>query len=754
MISLNEAQKIVEEYGFKVNVSRSDNEYSYVVKIIASNNDYYELASRHIGDYNPNVIVDWLRKYVKNEKDLKQLSFAIQKLIDSQLPCKLEFTTIDSKGRTIKIEGLMSNGLVVKAHGFFIKIDGNYIVSEGTFIYCKKQIIDKHKEREFESIEPIIAYSVYESNNIVERKVIPARYNDKIIFNNKPIKIKLNVMNINETLSTFMHYETITRFLKGDISKPLNEIFNEIKKKLEEYIDFYWDNRLYDLISCYIISTYFFDLFSAFPRLFIYGAFQSGKTRLTLFIVNCSRHGITFLDPSDASSYRGIDALAPTLGIDESVLSSRLIKIISAGYKRGLKVPRIASRNEKFILEMLNSYAPVVMNSTEDLREILKQRCIIITMKISNNKNLKNEDPTTLELENIREELYLARLTRLNEVINAYNTIKNQIPLTSRPRELWLPILTIAKAINDNVYNNMLSLAIEDLNKRSEELYTEERLILEVIERLFEEERQKTLDNFNEKDNAVSLTISFTASEIYGMLKWLLIEERGELTERQFEKLWSPTKIGIVLKRSLNLKSKRTSSKRLYELSFKQFQELKQLYSLSAPMTLVTLMTLNSKGESVTINGQMSKSKLKISGENKQNIKEKIEVMDKSKEKMTLSYSKNSVTSVISVTTLKKQESSNQSTNHLIEIRKAKRGDVDFSKVEQLYRYIELNFPYQGQLLTFMNLNNIPKSCLSYLIMNNKVKEQIVNGEIRFMPQHHEMTSLRNVNFNVKNLGG
>jgi len=260
-------------------------------------------------------------------------------------------------------------------------------------------------------------------------------------------------------LPTLMRVETGKKFLEGNEAPTIREIGEKLKARVRQFVNMDWDPKLYDVTAAYIIATFYYDLFSVFPRMFLFGPYGSGKTRLGLVIGYASYHGLPIIDPSDASSYCLVEAVGPTLYIDESVLTPRIIKIVAAGYKRGLGVPRVekAGRNEAFIIKLFSNFAPVCMGYTELPPEIILQRCILIVMKKAPDPNPERRDPEPGDFEDVREELYLARLTGVGEVIEAMRKVREELGEEApfREFELWYPLLTIAYLMGEEAYKNV-----------------------------------------------------------------------------------------------------------------------------------------------------------------------------------------------------------------------------------------------------------------------------------------------------------
>ena len=516
----------------------------------------------------------------------------------------LEELTWEGEGVKYFIEA--TDGLVAPIHGFIFHYGEELIASDIVYAAVTKEITDsKGNVKEARTIEPILVYSIFKEGVIVDRNYVPPlAKKEPLVFNISGRPVRVEAKSIGKSmLPTLMTKETLKRFISGEEAKPFPELFSMVKSRLMRYVSFQWDPRLYDVVSCYILGTYFYDMFSAYPRIQYAGPFGAGKTRAMLTTVYMSRHGYAILSPSEASNYRSIEAYGPTIGIDEKTFTKEFEILVAAGYKRSGKVPRVTkAAKEKFVLELFEVYAPVVFSTVEELGENLKQKTIIVTMEIAEDPNPEHRDPEPWDLEDVREELYLARLTRTWEVYEAMRSLK--IPeLKGRAFELWFPLLVMAKLSGEEVFRNVLSYALEDVGKRFEELYAEEKKILEAIERLFygkirELEIQETLVETEITEN---FTVEFQAKDVHEALRQIMVDENKELDERAFMKKWNTVKIGRLLHRRFKLENPRDSSgkRRIYSVSLKKFAEFcktfgykpSQEFMEKLPDNVLTLLT-------------------------------------------------------------------------------------------------------------------------------------------------------------------
>jgi hypothetical protein len=365
----------------------------------------------------------------------------------------------------------------------------------------------------------------------------------------------------------------LRRIIEGKEKPPdLKEIYLKLKQKFKEYV--YLDYKIiyYDISACFSISTFYYDICYAFPRLFIFGLMDTAKTKLTKCILCAGHKGYLFLNPSDPSIFRTIDAFKPTLGIDNiEKISKELESTLRGSYKKGSKIPRIEKiRKERFVLSLFDPYTPIVYNSTQMIKDIDLSRSILLVLeKVEENRYkgiIKDYDPETREFQEIRDLLYICRFLYAPKFYEIYKNL--DIPIYGREREIWKPILTIAKMIDEELFNNLLNYALEYIEKQKEEYYKEEKEILEAIERIFKEQNAEE--------------ISFTSSELVKTLKIILVDEKEELSASRFEKYYTPHKIGRLLTR-MGLRKKRMGKerKRLYFLTLKELEEFKKKFGMA-----------------------------------------------------------------------------------------------------------------------------------------------------------------------------
>jgi len=437
-----------------------------------------------------------------------------------------------------------------------------------------------------------------------ELREMPLCVGDKII-QLKPVGAGLE--------SQITYPEGVDKFLSGYKPK-LKELFERVKEQIRKYVNFDWDPRLYDVISCYVIATFFFDAFEAFPHLFFYGSMKSGKTRATYTVATLGHRGLILSYLTEAPYFRLVHDLELLLAVDEHYLKGSMSQLMRSGYKKGSKVPREKKvkgrREEAFITELFNFYTKFLYNSNDQPDEITKSRAITITMKPSPDPSPNGEAPTMKEMADLRDDLYIARLTYFTDVLELKDQVKPkekvavagqlipvQADLIGRDFELWRPLLTAAKLISEEVYKTVRLYAYETTTNREE--YGRERIIIEAIE-----------NNLNKDSEAIELTSTDITKSIWEIVKEEYLNPNTlQYDDKEFSNKWSPSKVGRILS-SMGLKQDRKAKTRNYKLSLEDIADLCIRYNYVPKhhkiVSLLSLVSLQQKREEN--NGQKQRS--------------------------------------------------------------------------------------------------------------------------------------------------
>ncbi|MEM1551632.1 MAG: hypothetical protein QXZ68_07860 [Candidatus Bathyarchaeia archaeon] len=482
-----------------------------------------------------------------------------------------EFVFFDPE-RKQSITLLSEDGMRVPAAQLFLRHGSELMVGEITYCHA---LIQRENEN-YETIVPVLVWARFVGGELQERQLKPYNLAKKLDFSGRPVFVELRSRYLG-TLDTLMSFQACKDFVAGNVNNVgWLEVYKLVESSVRRFVTLDWDHRLYSVVSCWIVGTYFAEAFSAYPFLYPYGVQGTGKTRLLKTAVLLSRHGFIVTDPTEASLYRMSEAFKPCLGIDESLLGPPAWKLIRTAFKRGLKVPRVEkiSREGEFLLSLFETYMPCAFSATEMPRDLGGQeadeaRAIFIFMQRC--PDPIGRDPESWDFEEVREKLYLLRLTRSPDVLNALFKLENSgLKLYGHEREIWLPLLAIASLISEDVYENVLSYASELYMVKQTQQHVEERVILRSILLGFRKKYQANRETHVE-------ALEFRASDLLPLIKEFLLEA-GEYEEPLFQRQWTSHKIGKVLSR-LSVFKKLRGGRSYYIVTVGKLRDLfKQLY--------------------------------------------------------------------------------------------------------------------------------------------------------------------------------
>ena len=122
-------------------------------------------------------------------------------------------------------------------------------------------------------------------------------------------------------------------------------------KEIERYIrKFYYtnDNNVYKIVSLYIYTTYYYELFAQIPYLFLNGSKGSGKSILDECIKLLSFNAKMALDITEAALFRTLSVEGGVLILDEQenlnsknrTMDNSMAAILKGGYARSGAVYR------------------------------------------------------------------------------------------------------------------------------------------------------------------------------------------------------------------------------------------------------------------------------------------------------------------------------------------------------------------------------------------------------------------------------
>lgn len=268
------------------------------------------------------------------------------------------------------------------------------------------------------------------------------------------------------------------------------EIFEAINSTYKKFL-FFQNDLWYDVHTLWDIGTYFFILFNTYPIFELRGLSGTAKSK----VMEVSRlHSLNpteiMINPSEASLFRITHSNRPTKYIDEAEKlfqyisgtwqSSPVVELINGSYSRGSTVPRMEKVGNSYKMVYYFCYSPTMVGSIAGLRDATETRAIThIMTKAGDNdkrgelevKDFENDQAYQIN----RNNLYLFALQNWQLIEQTYSELKIDT-LKKRDFQLWRPLLSIAKVLDNDLFDKVLKFA-ERLSRQKKQDFISEGTI-------------------------------------------------------------------------------------------------------------------------------------------------------------------------------------------------------------------------------------------------------------------------------------
>lgn len=249
--------------------------------------------------------------------------------------------------------------------------------------------------------------------------------------------------------------------------------FNLVRGLTGDHI-YFQNKEMESLVSLWIMGTYVFSLFNAYPYLHINAAKGSGKTTLLELIEKSSYNGVMASRITSANLIQTVSDTQCTLCLDEfekntGVQGDSHTQVLNSGYKRGGNYRRLRGSNT----DSMNLYSPKVYASIDPIKaEALASR----TLRIEMSRKPNHTPILGWDAEDVRV------VKRINEIMSGgyalglyhHDTIEyllarlpRQVTLPSgiavdgRDRELITPLVILAQLVDIHKEEGDISVEAE-----------------------------------------------------------------------------------------------------------------------------------------------------------------------------------------------------------------------------------------------------------------------------------------------------
>jgi len=275
---------------------------------------------------------------------------------------------------------------------------------------------------------------------------------------------------------------TINLFKDKNYWPNIEEIYNELVKMLKQYI-YHSNPVVFLLVAAGAIASYYPEIFSTYPYFDFYGSEAScGKSTFLKCLTFASYQGHFVVSPTLATTFRIIHNYNCMMGIDElgKLLNTKegraYYGILLAGHQKSGVVPRCSEKDFDDI-KFFRVFGLKAWSRLEYMKPELLSRAITITMVRNAGRKKLDDNPTNETFEHIRDDLYILRLIDNFFIEQTYKELAKDSVLYDRTKDLFLPLLTIAKLADREAYYEILEYA-KTHQKKAKSLSLDNWLVL------------------------------------------------------------------------------------------------------------------------------------------------------------------------------------------------------------------------------------------------------------------------------------
>lgn len=291
----------------------------------------------------------------------------------------------------------------------------------------------------------------------------------------------------------------------------------KIHKLIYEVLDTYMDlnPEVKEIVAAWVLSAPYYQIFEAFPYLFINASKNSGKSRLLRLLSELIPDSLMVVSLSQSALFR-VRSSKTALMLDEAERlhgkeKENLLDLLNSGYKRGSKVIRAGKGPKGEIrIEEFPVYGPIAMANIWGLDSVLGSRCLtVVLQKSSNSKIIRTPEMYDWDprIKAVREYLcrsvvYVGRVgetsllggvrdvflynnniilptlltsTTTNIDVPNFLELVKVVQVEARDFELWLPLITITYIADPLLAQHIVEVAKTQAEERKEDEAEEDR---------------------------------------------------------------------------------------------------------------------------------------------------------------------------------------------------------------------------------------------------------------------------------------
>lgn len=283
---------------------------------------------------------------------------------------------------------------------------------------------------------------------------------------NKIKQFGLNYKHSLEINKNFWSNKSIKSWIKSTKKVVKSEVYQKIREIVAYYMDVN-DERIYDVVTCWVIATYCYEMFESFGYLYFHALKESGKSKFKKILRLIGFNGQEASSISEASFFRTIENTKGLLAIDEyermeTDRHKSTDLLLNAGIEKGATVKRVDKVGDKQVNRDFDVYCPKIICNITGLNPVTQTRCIPIrlskTASEKGNRKPKTNDPLWQELRDVCYMLIMDHWEEIEKTKEDY-----QSSLKNRNEDVWMPVLILAKFFGvEDIVKSYAEINIEE----------------------------------------------------------------------------------------------------------------------------------------------------------------------------------------------------------------------------------------------------------------------------------------------------
>jgi len=253
----------------------------------------------------------------------------------------------------------------------------------------------------------------------------------------------------------------IIAFRSGQRPDPGN-VFKRIADSVDRFIDFdrcFASQRtMAEMVSCFILASWFLDAFNVIGYLWPNGEKGSGKTQLLMLVAELSYLGQVVLSGGSYASLRDMADYGATLAFDDAENiadpnnknDADKRALLLAGNRRGNKIPvKEPVPNKPWRTRYVHTFCPRLFSAIDIPDPVLASRTILIPLVRTADRYRANADVLDFDLwphkkQKLIDDCWALALSHLGEMRKYESLVNEKADLTGRALEPWRAILAVA----------------------------------------------------------------------------------------------------------------------------------------------------------------------------------------------------------------------------------------------------------------------------------------------------------------------